>query len=98
MSYTNPSAREARIGLKTFIGNRLRVSSPPRTDFARHRVGPSITTLEEPIMKIAAQFLMLAATAGLAMFAATTRKPVDETGSREAVPAPAETDVDAWFI
>lgn len=78
--------------------NGLRRFPPSRTDFAPHRIGPSITTLEEPIMKLTTHVLMLAATAGLAMLAVTTRKPVEEPRDQEVAPTPVETDVDAWFI
>lgn len=47
-------------------------------------------------MKLAAQVLMLAATAGLAVLAAGTRRPTDQTKKEESAPAPA--DADAWFI
>jgi len=49
-------------------------------------------------MKLAAQVLMLAATAGLALFAVGTRKPTEETNKQESTPAPAPAEADAWFI
>lgn len=99
-SYTDPSPRPASRRAKEFISNSLYLFTRPRIDFAPYRIGSSTTTLEEPIMKTAAQFLMLAATAGLALLAATTRKPVAEPSSPEApqTRAPAEADADAWFV
>ena len=51
-------------------------------------------------MKLAAQVMMLAATAGLAVIALTTRKPPeDETKDAEPhPPAHATVDSDAWFV
>lgn len=46
-------------------------------------------------MKIAAQLLMLAATAGLAVLAVTTRKPLEPTKEQ---PIPIQADPDAWFV
>ena len=46
-------------------------------------------------MKLAAQFLMVAATAGIAVLAVTTRKPIEQK-KEDPAPVPAETD--AWFI
>lgn len=46
-------------------------------------------------MKTAAQVLMLAATAGLALLAVSTRKPID--ADREAPPPP-QAESDAWFV
>ena len=51
-------------------------------------------------MKLAAQVVMLAATAGLAVIALTTRKPAEDD-SRESEahpPAHAAVDSDAWFV
>jgi len=50
-------------------------------------------------MKLAAQVLMLAATAGLALLAVGTRRATDQT-KEESAPAraPAPADADAWFI
>lgn len=45
-------------------------------------------------MRLATQVIMLAATAGIAMLAATNRKPVE----RKEAPAPAATETDAWFV
>jgi hypothetical protein len=50
---------------------------------------------EEPEMKLAAQFLMVAATAGLAVLAVTNRKPIDQ---KKDDPAPTQQETDAWFI
>lgn len=49
-------------------------------------------------MKLAAQVLMLAATAGLAVLAVGTRRPTDQTKKEDSAPAPAPADADAWFI
>ena len=55
-------------------------------------------------MKLATQVMMLAATAGIAVIALTTRKPTDqapEGDAREAEahpPAHAAVDSDAWFV
>lgn len=46
-------------------------------------------------MKFATQVLMLAATAGLAVLAVSTRKPLDPTKDD---PAPVQAETDAWFI
>ena len=46
-------------------------------------------------MKLAAQFLLVAATAGLAVLAVTTRKPIDQSNDD---PAPTQAETDAWFI
>jgi hypothetical protein len=46
-------------------------------------------------MKIAAQVLMLAATAGLAVLAVSTRKPFE---SKKEEPAPLQAETDAWFV
>jgi hypothetical protein len=46
-------------------------------------------------MKLAAQFLMVAATAGLAVLAVSTRKPID---AKKDDPAPVRAETDAWFI
>ena len=46
-------------------------------------------------MKLAAQFLMVAATAGLAVLAVTNRKPIDQ---KKDDPAPTQQETDAWFI
>jgi len=46
-------------------------------------------------MKIAAQVLMLAATAGLAMLAVSTRKPLEP---KKEEPAPVQSEADAWFV
>lgn len=46
-------------------------------------------------MKIAAQVLMLAATAGLAVLAVSTRRPLEP---KKAEPTPAQTEADAWFV
>lgn len=48
-------------------------------------------------MKLAAQVLMLAATAGLAVFAVSTRKPIDQKQDDPA-PTQAAAEADAWFI
>lgn len=48
-------------------------------------------------MKFAAQVLMLAATAGLAVLAVSTRKPIDQKKDQPAS-VQAEADIDAWFI
>lgn len=46
-------------------------------------------------MKLAAQVLMLAATAGLAVLAVSTRKPLDQ---KKEEPAPVQAESDAWFV
>lgn len=46
-------------------------------------------------MKIAAQVLMLAATAGLALLAVSQRKPLD---TKQEEPTPVQADPDAWFV
>lgn len=46
-------------------------------------------------MKLAAQVLMIAATAGLAVLAVSTRKPLDQ---KKDDPVPALTEPDAWFV
>lgn len=48
-------------------------------------------------MKLAAQVLMLAATAGLALLAAGTRRTA-EPEKPETAPAPAPAESEAWFI
>lgn len=48
-------------------------------------------------MKLAAQVLMLAATAGLAVLAVSNRKPIDQKKD-EPAPAQAEAEADAWFV
>lgn len=48
-------------------------------------------------MKLAAQVLMLAATAGLALLAAGTRRTA-EPEKPESAPAPAPAESEAWFI
>jgi hypothetical protein len=73
----------------------------PRTriELARHSGGWRQSPLaEESKMKLAAQVLMLAATAGLALFAVGTRKSTEETNKQESAPATAPTEADAWFI
>lgn len=50
---------------------------------------------EEGTMKIAAQVLMFAATAGLAVLAVNTRKLPTEQETRQ---APVSADSDQWFI
>lgn len=49
-------------------------------------------------MKLAAQVLMLAATAGLALLAAGTRRTAEEPEKPESAPAPAPSESEAWFI
>lgn len=52
-------------------------------------------------MKLAAQVMMLAATAGLAVIALTTTRKPAEDDSRESEahrPAHAAVDSDAWFV
>lgn len=46
-------------------------------------------------MKIAARVLMLAATAGLALLAVSTRKPLEP---KKEEPTPVQADPDAWFV
>lgn len=46
-------------------------------------------------MKTAAQILMVAATAGLALLAVSTRKPIE---SKKEAPAPVQAEPDAWFV
>lgn len=46
-------------------------------------------------MKTATQILMVAATAGLALLAVSTRKPVDP---KQEAPTPVQADPDAWFV
>lgn len=58
----------------------------------------AVTLAEESKMKLAAQVLMLAATAGLALLAVGNRRPTEETNKQESAPAPAPTEADAWFI
>lgn len=46
-------------------------------------------------MKTAAQILMVAATAGLALLAVSTRKPIEPT---KQAPASVQAEPDAWFV
>lgn len=46
-------------------------------------------------MKIAAQVLMLAATAGLAVLAVSTRNPLEPKKDQ---PTPVQAEPDAWFV
>ncbi|MFW6089841.1 MAG: hypothetical protein ACODAB_08815 [Gemmatimonadota bacterium] len=46
-------------------------------------------------MKTAAQILMVAATAGIALLAVSTRKPVEP---RKENPTPVQAEPDAWFV
>ncbi|MFW6084200.1 MAG: hypothetical protein ACODAA_03210 [Gemmatimonadota bacterium] len=52
-------------------------------------------------MKLATQVLMVAATAGLAVLALTTRKPSADDDPKETEahrPAHAEVEAEAWFV
>jgi hypothetical protein len=69
-----------------------------RIELALQRVGWRLSPqVEESMMKLAAQVLMLAATAGLALLAVGTRRPA-EPEQPESAPAPAPAESDAWFI
>ena len=46
-------------------------------------------------MKLAAQVLMIAATAGLAVLAVSTRKPLDP---KKEDPISVQAEPDAWFV
>ncbi|HSM09717.1 MAG TPA: hypothetical protein VLA33_11985 [Gemmatimonadota bacterium] len=46
-------------------------------------------------MKTAAQILMVAATAGLALLAVSTRKPIEP---KKEEPTPVQAEPDAWFV
>ncbi len=46
-------------------------------------------------MKTAAQILMVAATAGLALLAVSTRKPMEP---KKEQPASVQAEPDAWFV
>lgn len=46
-------------------------------------------------MKTAAQILMVAATAGLALLAVSTRKPIEH---KKEAPASVQAEPDAWFV
>jgi hypothetical protein len=58
----------------------------------------AVTLAEESMMKFAAQVLMLAATAGLALLAAGTRRTSEAPEKQENAPAPAPAESEAWFI
>jgi len=77
--------------------NTLFFNPRPRIEFAQQSGGWRQSPLaEESRMKLAAQVLMLAATAGLAVLAVSTRRPTDQMEKEESAPAPAPAD--AWFI